>query len=346
MPALKGSAADNFVRSPPAEALAVLVFGSDNGDIRERAAGIVRSVAGSLDDPFTVVRLEDSALASDPGRLADEFRAISLGGGRRVVWVTEADKAFQRAVEPLLQDRPGSSIIVAEAGNLGKTAPLRTLFERSANSFTIACYEDSELDLHRLIASELGAAGVSIEPDAEKYLIGILSSDRMLSRSEIVKLALYGMGGPPLTLADVQAVCGDSAEESSDDVIESVFEGDIEGCDRAFCQLSSAGTSPSAVLSMVSAHIARLQQLRVEIDRGRSPEEAIKLARPPIFFKKAEGMTRQLRLWDTDSLLAAGSSVSAAIQSCRTTAALEEAIASRALLSLARNSRALRASRY
>jgi DNA polymerase-3 subunit delta len=154
------------------------------------------------------------------------------------------------------------------------------------------------------------------------------------------------MGGPRLTVSDVQAVCGDVAEQSTDTVIDSVLDGDMEECDRALSRLAGAGVSSSSVLSAVSAHVARLQQLRVEIDRGRSPEEAVKLARPPIFFKKIEAMVRQLRLWDTPSLLAAGNSLAAAVQSSRTTSTLEEAITSRALLSLARNGRALRTSRY
>ena len=346
MAVVKGPSIEQFVRRPPADANAVLLYGPDTGSVRERATALVKAIAGQIDDPFNVVRLDDDLLAGDPGRLADEFNAISMMGGRRAIWIAEADKAFHKAVEPLLETGGGQSLIVAEAGNLAKSSGLRVLFERARSAYAVPCYQDSEQDLHELIRVEFHAAGVAIEPDAEKLLITLLSADRMLSRSEVSKLALYAIGRSPVTVADVEAVCGDASALSVDDVIDAVFEGDLNACDLALTRLVSSGVQLGSVLSMVSAHAARLQQLRLEIDRGRSPEETVKSARPPVFFKRAGGMARQLRLWDTQSLVNAGSSLATALRQTRERPVLDEAIASRTLLSVARNARLLRSERF
>jgi DNA polymerase-3 subunit delta len=97
---------------------------------------------------------------------------------------------------------------------------------------------------------------------------------------------------------------------------------------------------------MMAMHIARLQQLRIEIDAGKSPEEAVRAARPPIFFKKAGGVVRQLRLWDIDALVAAGASVAQATRASRSGSELDEAITGRTLLALARTARQTRLGRY
>lgn len=342
---VKGSSIDSFVARPPEMMAAALFYGSDSGSIRERAMAMVRAVAGRIDDPFNVVRLDEAAIASDPGRLADEFNAFSMMGGRRVIWIAEADKAFHKAVEPLLRLADTSNVIIAEAGNLGKTVALRSLFEKAGNAFAIPCYQDNADDLHELIRAEFNAVGAKIEPDAEKYLVSLLAADRLLSRSEIAKLALYGIGHSSITLADVEAVCADASSLSLDDAIDAVFEGDLEGGDEAFSRLMSSGHQAGTILTMIASHIARLQQLNLEMARGRSSEEVVRSARPPVFFKRADHIARQLRLWDLESLTNAGSSVATAASMGRQLPALDEAIVNRVILSLTRNAKAQKASR-
>ena len=77
-----------FLRDPGV-CRVVLLYGEDHGMIRDRAAALVRAVAGSLDDPFLVAELG----REDVGRLADEAASLALTGGRRVVRLREATDA-------------------------------------------------------------------------------------------------------------------------------------------------------------------------------------------------------------------------------------------------------------
>src|ERR1700677_2113417 len=67
---------DAFLRDP-GPCRVVLLYGDDAGMIRERAVTLVRTVAGSLDDPFLVV-LEGSGLGTR-SRLRTELEAASDG---------------------------------------------------------------------------------------------------------------------------------------------------------------------------------------------------------------------------------------------------------------------------
>ncbi len=84
-----------FLRDP-GKARVVLLYGDDVGMIRERAEGLVRLIAGSLDDPFRVTELPKEEIR----RLPDEAAGLSLMGGRRVVRVREATDA---AADPVSQ---------------------------------------------------------------------------------------------------------------------------------------------------------------------------------------------------------------------------------------------------
>ncbi|MBT7582049.1 MAG: DNA polymerase III subunit delta, partial [Kordiimonadaceae bacterium] len=62
---------------------AVLIYGPDEGLVRERATKIAKQVVEDLQDPFLVANIDPDSLKSEPGILADEAAAISMMGGRR-----------------------------------------------------------------------------------------------------------------------------------------------------------------------------------------------------------------------------------------------------------------------
>jgi DNA polymerase-3 subunit delta len=337
MTVVKAQGFEAFLRRDLDKYGAVLIFGSDEGGVRDRAIQAVKHVAGALDDPFHVARLDDSALAADPGRLADEVNSLSLMGGRRAVWVENAGSAFLKAVESLAGLKPGN-IIIAEAGNLAKSAKLRSLFEGTGNFAAVACYEDEGEALSRLIGEVLGENKLSIDDDAREALLSLLGADRMLSRRELEKLALYCHGQARVTLADVEACVGDASGLSSDDLIAAAFGGELAETDRVFGRLLDLGTQGQQLAILALSHSARLARLRIEVDRGKSVETAVKTARPPIFFKQQGALMRELALWDSESLDEAGRLLNQAIIDTRTTvlSALSDQIVHRAILSLAR----------
>lgn len=337
MAILKWTGIDNFLRRDAEQSAAVLIYGPDGGTVRERARHLVISIAGSIDDPFAVVRLDDADLSGDPARLLDEAQALSFGGGRRVVWVENAGSGFLKAMPLLAAGKPGN-LVVAEAGALAKSAGLRTLFEGAAHLWIVPCYEDSAIDLERLIAEELDAKGLATDMEVRQALIDLLGADRRMSRQELAKLALYCHGKTHVTLGDVEAVCGDVAEWSADDLLNAVFDGALADADDAFMRLRDSGQSGAGLLAMAANHAARLTRLRVDVERGKSPEMAVRQARPPIFFKQQPVLQRQVGLWDGDALLAASELIGRATRDTRTTtlSALNDQITHRAFLSLAR----------
>jgi DNA polymerase-3 subunit delta len=240
---------------------------------------------------------------------------------------------------PLVASDPAGNLIVAEAGALAKSAALRSLFEPAQNLWVVPCYEDSAIDLERLIAEELDAKGLATDMDVRQALVDLLGADRRMSRQELAKLALYCHGRTHVTLADIEAVCGDVAELSADDLLNAAFDGSIAEADDAFTRLRDSGLSGSGLLAMAASHASRLTRLRVDVEHnGRTPEMAVRQARPPIFFKQQAAMQRQVALWDGASLLAASGLLGRATRDTRTTSlsALNDQITHRTFLSLAR----------
>jgi len=163
--------ADRFVARPPPQLVAALLFGPDQGLVRERARLLAQTVVSDLSDPFRVAELEESTLESDPARIWDEAAALSMTGGRRVVRVRGAGNALSGDFERFLAEPVGDALIVVEAGDLAKNASLRRVFEEADNAAAIGCYLDSIEDLESLVRAQLKTAGHSIEDEALQYAV-------------------------------------------------------------------------------------------------------------------------------------------------------------------------------
>src|SRR5688572_24051534 len=81
---------DPFLKKPDPAARVILVYGPDNGLMRERAQQLALTIVKDLNDPFNVAALSAEILADDPARLSDEAGAISMMGGDRVIRIENA----------------------------------------------------------------------------------------------------------------------------------------------------------------------------------------------------------------------------------------------------------------
>lgn len=342
MVAIKKSEADAFAARPnPAHAI-VLIYGPDAGLARERAERIIRASVEDLNDPFALVRLEGDDLASSPTRLSEEAHTIPLFGGRRAIWVKAGSRNFAPAVEPLLDAGLKDCRIVIEAGDLRRTSPLRTMCEKAKSAAAIACYEDDEQDLVRIIEQEMRDAKLAIEPDARSVLVSLLGGDRQASRSEIRKLTLYAHGRERIGVEDVLAVVADASALALDEVVDAAFAGRPGDTETHFAKTLDAGTSSGTVVYAALRHVTQLHKARLAIDGGERADAALYSFVPPVHFSRKRTVESALSAWTAARLERAMALLAEAMLNVRRTPALADALAHRALLQVATTQRQAR----
>jgi DNA polymerase-3 subunit delta len=333
---IQGRSIATYLRKPDPRARATLLYGPDQGLVRERAEALIRSVVPDPKDPFRIASLSAADLAEDPARLADEAAAIPFFGGRRAIRVSGVGDRAAAAIENFLAAPAGDALVVVEAGDLGPRSTLRRLFEDADNAAAIACYADAPEALEELIESVFAQAGHRIEPDAVDYLKANLGADRGLTRSELDKLVTY-MGAKPatVTLADAQAVVGDSGASAIDDICFAATGGDPAGVEKALRRALSEGESPVTIVRAAQRHVQRLQIAADAVARGLSAREAVQRLRPPVFFRVANLLQAQIPLWDVDRASRAIELLTEAEIDCKSTGLPDEAICRNVLLAIA-----------
>jgi len=339
MTAIKAFDVDKFIARPDPGLPIVLVFGPDAGLVRERVEALVRASVDDPNDPFALARIEGEELAGNPARLVEEAHTVPLFGGRRAVLVKAGSRNIAAAVETVIASPSNECRVIIEAGDLRKTAPLRTLCEKAKVAAALPCYADNERDLARLIDDEMRAASLTIAPDARAALLALLGGDRLASRNEIRKLTLYAKGAARIELADVMAVVADASALALDGVIDAAFAGRTAEVETEFSKARAGGSSPAAIVSAAIRQVANLHKMKLAVEGGDSIEFAMKRGAPPVHFTREKPVDEALRAWAPARLLRAMEQLAEASLDMRRNAALAETIAQRTLLSIAVSAR-------
>jgi DNA polymerase-3 subunit delta len=339
MTAIKAADIDRFVAKPDPAQPIVLVYGPDAGLVRERVDALVRASVDDPNDPFSLARIEPEDLSANPARIVEEAHTVPLFGGRRAVLVKAGNRNIASAVEAVIAAPSRECRVIIEAGDLRKSAPLRALCEKAKVAAALPCYVDGERDLARLIDEEMRAANLTIGADARATLMSLLGGDRLASRNEIRKLALYAKGQQRIELADVMAVVADASALALDGVIDSAFAGRTGDVDSEFGKARAGGSSPAAIISAAIRQVASLHKMRLAVDSGDSIEFAMQRGAPPVHFTRTKLVGDALRAWTPARLVRAMQQLAEASLDARRNAPLAEAIAQRTLLSIAVSAR-------
>lgn len=327
---------ESFIKRPSPETMAVLLYGPDEGLVRERMNVLTGTIVKDIHDPFNVAEFPGSQLSENPARLMDEAMAMSMLGGRRVVRIHAAEDGVSSIIKGVLAElKPADAFIVIGAGSLSPRSSLRLLFENAENAAAVPCYVEDERDIGRVIADALKSAGFTISSEALVYMAGQVVGDRAIVRSEVEKLITYiGATQKSIALEDVIACTGDSAALSLDDLAKNVASGQFAEADRILRHVMSEGIPAITALRSLQNYFMKLHITKSRIEKGESKDEALRKLRPPLFFKVKPAFEFQLSGWSLTQMENALALLSSVEAKCKQTANDPYLMCSRAILSL------------
>jgi DNA polymerase-3 subunit delta len=332
MVALKASAVAGFVKSPNSDCRAVLVYGPDAGLVSERASALAQIFAKRGEGQTEIVRLDDRDLAEDPARIEVELKTVPLFAGQSVVRVTASQRLDVPSLKALLAT-PFENILIVEAGNLRPDSGLRKLFEGHKSAAALPCYSDEKFTLG-VIDAELREAGLSIDRETRDYLMTRLGADQALSRSEVIKLAIYAQDSGRIAHEDVEAIVGDAAETALDNFAYAVSGGDAKAALAELQRLAAAGTDRSAALSALGRHFTQLHRVAAAASSGGTLEQAAKSLKPRLHFKREPIFITHCKRWGASRLSHALPLIQEAVRRSRRSPDLDGAFAERLVLAL------------
>ncbi len=342
MATLKPREIDAFIARPDPSYPVIMLYGPDSGLVSERANKISENTGIDLSDPFNLIKLSADEATADPIRITDEANTISMFGSKRLIRISgRTQRDMMKCLKPVLETPPDDALIVIEAGDLAKSSGLRRNLEKHQSAICIPCYQDNDAALDRLISEEITDKGLSIDSQTRKELVALLGSNRLLSRNELQKLALYCENNGRVTAEDLSAVVGDSSNLMINELIDCVGTGNTALLQNLMPKAIEAGNAPDIVLLSTLKYFQQLQAMRHQMDKGSNPASIVAAARPPVHFSRKNKVISALSIWPVANLSRALARLDQTMLECRKNALASASIAGTTLLALTLEAKSL-----
>src|SRR5207237_884177 len=144
------------------------------------------------------------------------------------------------------------------------------------------------------------AGARNFAPAARAALVPLLGGDRLASRSELRKLALYARGKNRIELDDVLAVVADASALALDAAIDTAFAGRTGDLEFHLAKAQTAGTSASTIISAALRQAALLHKARLAIESGQPVQAAV--ASPYLHSRRKPLIEAALNAWTSTRL--------------------------------------------
>ncbi len=292
---------------------------------------VARAVVTSLDDPF----LSCVLVKEQHGRLFEEARSFSMVGGRRVVRVMDAGDALA-AVAGRLTSAAEGALVILEASALSARSKLRQMAEKAAGWASIACYPETGAALTSEIRRAANAVGLPMTDDALAFLSSELGSDTGTRRSELEKLFLFAAGETQIDLDMAMACCARVTEASVESLLAAVMGGDVTRTGHLLQQVVDEGATGPGLIVMLSTRAQRLLKVRLEMQNGRSAEDAVRSLFPPVFFRDVGRFVHDAQNWPEEALMDLLGNARSADIACKRAGSRDATIASQLYLAASR----------
>lgn len=271
MPALSPAALRKQIASGETAPLYVLV-GEDDAE----KAAVAAEFADLVDEGLRAFNVERLYGADD--KVDDLVRAaamLPMMAPRRVVIVLEAEKLLapkretkaaeeeQERLEVFLEDPPPHATVVFVCGPLDSRRRAVKLLTKQALVVDCGTIGDAS-DAERWVKARAARLGIAFEPAAVRALIERAGVDLVRLRAGLERLALYAMGQPSVTAADVrEAVAAGPDAQAEFGIAKAIWRNDTAGALRELSAALDAGAVPFMVLGQLRAAAERVPPRRL-----------------------------------------------------------------------------------
>lgn len=220
-----------------------------------------------------------ASLKSDPGALVSEAGAISMFGGRNLLWVEPAGEEVLPSVELVLAAPATDHPVVVIAGSLKKTSALLKVVETHPLALAHASYVPEGRNAVQLVADLGRAQGLRIGPPVAAEVAARAGNDQAVIAQELAKFALYLNASPdqPEELDDelLELLGADASEANLAEAGDLALMGEVNLLAGELERLGSIGLEPIPAVRMLQRRLIMLAGLRARIDAGEHPEQVL-----------------------------------------------------------------------
>jgi len=226
----------------------------------------------------------------------------SLFDKKKVIFVNRTTDRLFNLISEISKKDIKDILIFFEADQLEKKSKIRNLFEKDKNLVCIACYQDNNFDLIKIINDEIKQTKIKLSTESINLLIERASGDRNNLRNEVNKLKCFALNKQMVSYDQVKELTNMVGNYQNDYIVNICLNGDKKKLNKILRENNFSFEDFLILLKIFSKKIHRLLKIKIFNRLEKNLDQIFNQIRPPIFWKEKEDVKKQVRLWNEKKL--------------------------------------------
>ena len=273
-----------------------LFYGPNYGKVCD-CVNLIKSFK-NVEQDFEVINFfSDEIKKEDLSRIFIENSTPNIFGSKTFLcFHLNSEKISKEIISIISQETNQDLIVVLKCHQLSPRSSLRSFFEKSNYSISVACYEESESEKKAYIDNFLQNEGVAVSESLINLLTNNLSNQRLEIKSELEKIIILHKIQPEKNfMSNNFSFISDSLNNDDTRFIFSLASKEKKEFVKNFNKFTDYGSDNIRLITYLLEHFFRLLIIKIKIYEGIDVSSAIKQLRPPIFFKNLPEFKQQLK---------------------------------------------------
>ena len=278
-----------------------LIYGENTG-LKQDIVKSVIELKEKKNIKYKQFKFEEEEIIKNQNDFFNLIFSGSLFDKKKVIFVNRTTDRLFNLISEISKKDIKDILIFFEADQLEKKSKIRNLFEKDKNLVCIACYQDNNFDLIKIINDEIKQTKIKLSTESINLLIERASGDRNNLRNEVNKLKSFALDKQMVSYDQVKELTNMVGNYQNDYIVNICLNGDKKKLNKILRENNFSFEDFLILLKIFSKKIHRLLKIKIFNRLEKNLDQIFNQIRPPIFWKEKEDVKKQLRLWNEKKL--------------------------------------------
>lgn len=236
-------------------------------------------------------------ILSNSNDFIETFLNISLFNEEKVYFIEFANDKILEIIQDLEKKTTNQKIYLF-ADILDKKSKLRNYFEKSKNLGVVACYNDNEIGIKKIIMEKLNGYN-GLTPENINLLISNSNLDRIRLNNELDKIKSYFINKKILK-SELNILLNLDENEDFNELKDAALSGDEKKTNKLLSETIIDSDKIIYYITLINQRLSKINEI-ISVSE-QSVETAIDKIKPPIFWKDKPKLKEQSNKWNSEKI--------------------------------------------
>jgi len=278
-----------------------LIYGENIG-LKQDITRSVLELKEKKNGKYKKFEFEEEEIIKNQNNFFNLIFSGSLFDKKKVIFVNRTTDRLFNLISEISKKDIKDILIFFEADQLEKKSKIRNLFEKDKNLVCIACYQDNNFDLIKIINDEIKQTKIKLSTESINLLIERASGDRNNLRNEVNKLKSFALDKQMVSYDQVKELTNMVGNYQNDYIVNICLNGDKKKLNKILRENNFSFEDFLILLKIFSKKIHRLLKIKIFNRLEKNLDQIFNQIKPPIFWKEKEDVKKQVVLWNEKKL--------------------------------------------